>query len=200
MSKPDQSPVLIVGAGLAGLSLAAVLHKNDIPYLVFEVSPRTRSQGHGVTLYPWAYLPLSKALHIAPEELRSAVATDSAVGGLGAVDLAVLDVYIGGVLQREIGTSTPDASEIAGPFRANKRAMRDFFLERIDTSKVFWEWKLRSSRIHGKRVTAEFENGENIEGRLLVAADGLHSVGMTVTTRTAYMNKGADLWGYTRQT
>ena len=185
MSKSNHSPVLIVGAGLAGLSLAAILHTNDIPYLVFESSPRTRSQSHGITLYPWAYLPLSKALSIPPEELRSAVATDLALGGLGAVDLTVRNVYTGGILQHMRGTSTPEAFKIVGPFRANKRSMRDFFLKKIDTSKVLWEWKLRSSRISGRSVIAEFENGEIFEGRLLVAADGLQSVGMILKMRVA---------------
>ena len=192
MSKSShRPPVLIIGAGLAGLSLAVILHKNEIPYLVFESSPPTPSKGHGVTLHPWAYLPLCKALCIAAEELRSAVAVDSELGGFGAVDFTVRDVHTGGALPSEPSTLEPEASDVAEPFRANKRVMQRFLLERIGSTKVFWGWTLKSSRNGDSSVTAEFENGETIEGRLLVAADGLHSVGMTAAIRASHRDKKA---------
>ena len=193
MSKSDQAPVLIIGAGVAGLSLAAILQQNSIPYLVFESSPPTRMQRHGITLYPWAYLPLCQALGIKPERLRSAVATDSAIGGMGTVDLMMRDIHAGGSLQHKLETSIPEPHEVTESFRANKSAMREFFMERIDTTKLFWEWKLKSIGNDDGCIAAEFEGREATKGRLLVAADGLQSVGIIVIVCVTSTNNRANL-------
>ncbi len=180
MSDSNQPPILIVGAGLAGLSLAAILQKNNIPYFVFESSPRMRTQGHGLTLHPWAYLPLSQALDIDPGQLGSAVATDSAIGGRGVIDPQVHDVYSGRVMESGSETLASDTFNHAQSFRARKSAIGEFLLKRIDPSKMFWEWKLKTCDIRDGCVIAGFDNGESMTGRLLVAADGLHSAGMMV--------------------
>lgn len=36
----------------------------------------------------------------------------------------------------------PGTHEVTESFRANMSAMRDFFMERIDSSKLGWEWSL----------------------------------------------------------
>ena len=176
MSKSNQSPVLIIGAGLAGLSLAAILQKNNTPYLLFESLPHQRTQRHGITLYPWAYLPLLNALDIGVEELRYSTATDMDIGGEGVVDTMVRDVYTGKPLELEGRTQFSGALDHAKPFRAKKNSIREFLIKRIDTTKVHWEWKLGSVKHGDVGIVAEFENGKTMEGRLLVAADGLHSI------------------------
>jgi len=193
MSESKQPPILIVGAGIAGLSLAAILQRNNIPYHVFESSPRTRSQGHGITLHSWAYLPLCKALDIDPGQLRHAVATDSAIGGTGAIDLTVHNVYSGGSLKSDFGTPVWGAVNNVYSFRSGKSAIQELLMKKVDPDMISWEWKLRSSELRNGLVVAGFENGESMTGRLIVAADGLHSVGMMgIVPRTSTGN-GVDL-------
>ena len=186
MLRSPKPPILIVGAGLSGLSLAAILQKSDVPYMVFDSSTRQRTQRHGITLHPWAYSPLLSALDVKLEELRSAVAVDSAIGGSGRVDTAMRDVYTGKILDSEIKALQSQASHHAKPLRAKKSLMRDFLLDKLDTSKLYWDWKLKSIRHGDESVVAEFDNGKTMVGRFLVAADGLHSVGMTGLSQATY--------------
>ena len=53
-----QKPILVVGAGLAGLSLARSLASYGVPAIVFDGAPETRRQGFGIMLRNWGYGPL----------------------------------------------------------------------------------------------------------------------------------------------
>ncbi len=48
--------VLIVGAGLAGLTLGMILQKSDIPYEIFESAPTIRPVGKTLHSLPLALI------------------------------------------------------------------------------------------------------------------------------------------------
>lgn len=54
-SSPPSPHVLIIGAGITGLTLAQALRKNDIPFTIFErdSGPLHRGKGWGLTIH-WA--------------------------------------------------------------------------------------------------------------------------------------------------
>lgn len=84
---------------------------------------------------------------------RKAVAVDAAIGRQGHVENANKEDLL----------------------RANKRKLRDFLAESVE---IRWDHRLRSiSTTESQSVTAEFENGESVRGSLLIAADGVHSIG-----------------------
>lgn len=167
-------PVLIIGAGLAGLSLDKVLRHQGLPVVVFESSSSDRTQGYGITIRQFAYEPLLKELGCTPEELKRRSATDKEVGGTGMIDSSLRDVYTG-----EILVKAPSAREGAKKqdfYRANRNALRSWLGEGCN---IHFNHKLVSFKTDSEAgtVTAEFQNGKSVMGCLLVAADGIHSTG-----------------------
>jgi 2-polyprenyl-6-methoxyphenol hydroxylase-like FAD-dependent oxidoreductase len=77
--------VHIVGAGIAGLTLARSLKKRGIPSVVFERNSSPARHGHGITLQPWACQALQRVLDIDESTFYQRVAVDSLVGGRGYV-------------------------------------------------------------------------------------------------------------------
>ena len=69
MSSSDDLPIIIVGAGISGLTLAQYLHKMEIPFRIFErdTSISSRGSGGGLTLH-WALPALRELL---PPKLES---------------------------------------------------------------------------------------------------------------------------------
>ncbi|KAI0381622.1 hypothetical protein F5Y04DRAFT_254967 [Hypomontagnella monticulosa] len=70
-------PILIIGAGLSGLTTARLLTNSGIPNIVFEASPPDRSQGFSISLRDWGYEVLLEALGGLPlSSLTRGVAPD----------------------------------------------------------------------------------------------------------------------------
>ncbi len=50
-----QKPVLIIGAGISGLACGRILNVHRVPNIIFEIFPKSRRQGYGISLRSWAY-------------------------------------------------------------------------------------------------------------------------------------------------
>lgn len=61
-------------------------------------------------------------------------------------------------------------------YRVNRFRLREFLSEGVD---VRFEHKLETFELVDGGVKAKFENGAEVEGRMLVGADGVHSTGNT---------------------
>ena len=173
MTASAAKPVLIIGAGISGLSTARLLTRHGIPAIVFEQSSPERSQGYAITIRNWAYKPLLSDLDNTPmDDLERAVAVDRDLGGCGWIDLTLRDNSTGvTIIAPE--PSKPGEMEQA-LFRANRTALRNWLSQGVD---LRYEHKLSSFKGTAGDVKAVFENGEEVEGSLVVAADGLHSTG-----------------------
>ena len=80
-------PVLVIGSGICGLSLARTLKSFNIPVRVFEQAAETSSQGYGIALRSWAYQPLLDRLGLSSKDLKAAAATDCKIGGNGHIEM-----------------------------------------------------------------------------------------------------------------
>ena len=69
--------VLIVGAGIGGLTLALELHKRGIACRVFETAPEIKAVGVGINILPHASAVLAE-LGLEPALARVAVETAEA--------------------------------------------------------------------------------------------------------------------------
>jgi 5-methylphenazine-1-carboxylate 1-monooxygenase len=56
----DRKEVLIIGGGIAGLTLALCLHKLKVPFRVFEATPELKQLGVGLNLLPHAMRSLAE--------------------------------------------------------------------------------------------------------------------------------------------
>ncbi|GJJ73295.1 hypothetical protein EMPS_05653 [Entomortierella parvispora] len=175
-----RKPILIIGAGIAGLSLARTLAAHSIPAIVFDDASETRRQGFGVTLRSWGYDSLLKRAGVTAQDFQETVATDAAVGGHGYISTTVHDVYTGTDLIKM--AHRPGAQMVTQEFfRANRFRLREFLMKgRVNERSpidvrfqhVFEGYEVLSDK---KGVVAKFANGERVEGSILVAADGVHS-------------------------
>lgn len=167
------APILIIGAGIAGLSTARLLAQHRIPAIVFEQSSPERSQGYGITVRDWAFKPLLADLGAGSvRELERAVAVDRGLGGCGWIDLSLRDNSTGVTLMAPEPPKPGETDQTL--FRANRTALRSWLSKGVD---LRYEHRLSSFEGGPGDVKAVFENGVEVRGSLIIAADGLHSTG-----------------------
>ncbi|EFR03596.1 FAD binding domain-containing protein [Nannizzia gypsea CBS 118893] len=168
----QQRTVLIIGAGIAGLTTSRLLTNNGIPNIVFEASTPDRSQGFAISLQEFGYSTLLSALGDLPlSSLIKGVAPDRVIGGTGWIDQALRDNRTGELLVAPELTTTKQTV-----VRANRNALRQWIADCGDEElDVRYGHKLQ--RVEGKagNITAVFENKAKYNGSLIIAADGVNS-------------------------
>ncbi|GLW30601.1 FAD-dependent oxidoreductase [Actinoplanes regularis] len=157
------TPVTIVGAGLGGLTLARVLHRNGVPVTVYDAdsSAGARAQGGQLDLHEHNG---QRALEIAglTAEYRSIIHR-----GGGAQ--RVLDQH-GAVL-----AELPDDGSMGRP-EALRGDLRRILLESLPAGTVRWGRKLVTATPLGRgRHELGFADGSTVATDLLVGADGTWS-------------------------
>ncbi|KAK4455425.1 putative FAD-dependent monooxygenase [Podospora aff. communis PSN243] len=164
----NENTVIIVGAGVSGLLLAQYLQKCGIPYQVFErdADLTTRGVGWGLTLH-WS-LPAVRQL--LPEELlrripETYVDRASVEKGLAST-FPFFDLSTG-----ELNAATPAAPE-SQRIRMSRQRFRELIATGID---IQWSKGVASVDSKHDSVTAHFDDGSSVIGRLLVACDGGNS-------------------------
>ncbi|GAB7352931.1 hypothetical protein MBLNU459_g3513t1 [Dothideomycetes sp. NU459] len=170
MTVQQSTPILIIGAGLSGLTLGRLLTNAGIPNIVFEASPPERRQGFSMTLRGWGYEALLSALGDVPlSSLQKGVASDRLIGGVGWLEHARFENTTGEVL------IAPDSDSVAA-FRANRNALRLWIADcGEETMDIRYNHRLKVIQSKPGCVHVEFENSARFSGSLLVAADGVHS-------------------------
>lgn len=161
--------VLIVGAGMSGLTLAHQLRKNNISFSVFErdLTNDARTQGWALSLFgstlsrlessmPAELGPVDQTSHLLPLELPA--------------QFAFYDITRPGI---RVGVASDETGKI---IRANRQRLRDWLLQGIDV-----QFNKRVVRVDeggpgDKLVTVHFQDGTSASGDILVGAEGTRSV------------------------
>ncbi|KAI1491817.1 putative monooxygenase [Biscogniauxia mediterranea] len=158
--------VLIVGAGLSGLTLAQILRKNGVSFEIFErdASAEARSQGWAIALHgpvledlqasmPADLGPVEQTNHLAPLDHLPAqfVFYDARRPGL------------------RVGVNDDASGRIV---RANRQRLRDWLRTHVDV-----QYGKRAVRIEesADKVVVRFEDGTAATGDILVGAEGSRS-------------------------
>ncbi|CAG9945640.1 unnamed protein product [Clonostachys rosea f. rosea IK726] len=169
-SPPEQ--VAIVGAGLAGLTLALALHDLNIPSTVYEARSEDFDQGGGVVLSPNALRVLDSVgaySRIQNKALQFDVLTFT------DAENKVTDEYYFG------------SKELYGykAIRIMRKELLDELKAMLRERDIPIHYNLKVTTINSEnpdKVEFTFANGESVSTPLLIGADGIHS-----TVRTSFL-------------
>src|SRR5260221_11167443 len=164
--------VLIIGAGVGGLTLGLMLHQAGIPCRIYEAAPEIKPLGVGINLLPHAMKELST---LGLEE------TLAARGVLTAE--AVFFNRFGQLIHQEplgrgAGYDWPQVSIHRGDLQA---ALVDAFIARAGAGRLMLGWQCTKVEDDGGAATAHFRRMATQEPLMpqrraaVIACDGIHS-------------------------
>jgi len=190
--------VIIVGAGIGGLTLALALHRVGIAARVYEAAPEIKPIGVGINILPHATRELVR-LGLEEDLARVAVATREAVFFNRFGQLIYREP-----LGRSAGYDWPQFSVHRGDLQ---HALLAALRERIGDERILLGWSCDGFAQDDAGVTVRFRStlrGEALptqRGSVLVACDGLHSVirGQLHPKEGEPLYSGVNMWrGVTR--
>ena len=165
--KTGEAPVVIVGGGIGGLTLALSLHQAGIACRVFESAPEVRPLGVGINLLPHGMRELTE------------LGLQERLAGL-AVETSELCFYnrFGQFIYKEprgrfAGYQWPQLSIHRADLH---QVLLDATRERLGPDALVLNMKCLSFQEEHDKVKVKFQNGETMEGSCLIGADGIHSV------------------------
>src|SRR3984893_17416864 len=161
MPIPNAHRILVIGAGVSGISIARGLLRDGHDVTVFERRPDMQAGGGAVTIWSNGETVLGQ-LGVDMDgagQLLSAVRVLTSTGR----PLATLDV-------------TAMVNRLGAPVRmVPRRVLLERLLEGFPTDRI--RCNTRAVRVVStpNRVRVEFEDGSSAEGDVLIGADGMHS-------------------------
>src|SRR5262245_43882221 len=168
---PASREVLIIGAGIGGLTLALALAKRGVPARVFEAAPELQPIGVGLNLLPHAVAELA-ALDLLQALTERAVITKEA---------AFFNRY-GQLIHREpagrhAGYQYPQLSLHRGDLQA---VLLEAVEQWLGRERVHFGWRCTGTLETSNLIRAEFVDAAGgglppREGAILIACDGIHS-------------------------
>ncbi|MFI5506590.1 FAD-dependent oxidoreductase [Mycobacterium sp. NPDC051804] len=153
--------VLVVGAGVGGISIARGLLRDGYDVTVFEQRPDTRPGGGAVTIWPSGSTVLEQlGVHMeGAGQLLSTVRIATSTGR------PLLNVAVDTMVDT-----------LGGPVRmVPRRVLLDRLLEGFPADRIQCTCRLVAAFNTRDGVRIEFEDGSCADGDLLIGADGLHS-------------------------
>jgi len=159
--------VLIVGAGIGGLTLALELHKRGIACRVYESAPEIRAVGVGINILPHASAVLAE-LGLEPALARVAVETAEAAFFNRFGQLIYREP-----LGRRAGYRTPQFSIHRGDLQA---ILLEAVKVRLGADRLHLGWHCLGFEQNESRVALKFRARDGVEGNYAIACDGIHSV------------------------
>ncbi|HEX8666731.1 MAG TPA: flavin-dependent oxidoreductase [Beijerinckiaceae bacterium] len=164
--------VIIIGAGIGGLTLALTLHRAGIPAEVYEAAPEIRPVGVGINVLPHATKELAE-LGLEEALARVAVTTKEATffNRFGQLIWAE-------PLGRYAGYDHPQFSIHRGDLQA---VLLDAARDRIGAERIRTGWTCTGAEQDAEGVTVHFRDGSgkplpSRRASVAIACDGIHSV------------------------
>ncbi|HSG45945.1 MAG TPA: NAD(P)/FAD-dependent oxidoreductase [Anaerolineales bacterium] len=166
----SQSPILIVGAGPVGLSLALALSRAGIPTEFFEADTELNTQNRASTFHPKT-LEMFETWGVVDEVIKHGYKVDQLQYWERAPRRLIADFDYDSVSK-----DTPYPYRLQCPQHIATRVLKPA-VEATETGKVHMGHKLVDFTDHGTHITARFESPDGIverTGSYIVGADGTH--------------------------
>ncbi|KAG9064186.1 hypothetical protein KI688_003374 [Linnemannia hyalina] len=160
--RSSQPTVLIVGAGLGGLMLGALLEKADIPYAIFERTAVVKPLGSALLVGP-NMIPLFEQLGIDKEFIAMGRPTPKiTVNREGGPPLYIV-------------SSLPQVNTGYYSYIVARPLFYDLLLKQIPTEKIHFSKRVLTISEKEERVKIHTADKCTYEGDILVGADGAYS-------------------------
>ena len=159
--------VLVIGAGIGGLTLALELHKRGIACQVYESAPAIKAVGVGINILPHASAVLAE-LGLEPALARVAVETAEAAFFNRFGQLIYKEA-----LGKRAGYQWPQFSIHRGDLQT---ILLEAVKARLGADRLHLGWHCLRFEQNESRVTLKFKDRDVVEGKYAVACDGIHSV------------------------
>ena len=173
--------VVIVGAGIGGLTTALSLHAAGIDCQVYEAAPRLQPLGVGINVLP----------HAVRELTELGLADRLAAAGVATAALVYANRH-GREIWREprgvaAGYRWPQYSVHRGTLQM---ILRDALVERLGAGAIRQGCEAVGSHTDAGVAIVTFASGEQASGDAVIAADGIHSA----LRAQHYPDEGPPLW------
>jgi len=165
--------VIIIGAGIGGLTLGLALHRAGIACRIYEASPAITPVGVGINLLPHATRELA-ALDLEAPLARVGVTTAEACFFNRFGQLIYREA-----LGRAAGYASPQFSIHRGDLQ---RVLAEAFAARAGIDRLLTGWRCIGFSQEPDRATVHFEHAKSGEplppqhGTVAIGCDGIHSV------------------------
>jgi 2-polyprenyl-6-methoxyphenol hydroxylase-like FAD-dependent oxidoreductase len=159
--------VLIVGAGIGGLTLALELHKRGIACRVYESAPEIKAVGVGINILPHASAVLAE-LGLEPALAKVAVETAEAAFFNRFGQLIYREP-----LGRRAGYRTPQFSIHRGDLQT---ILLEAVTARLGADRLHLGWHCLGFEQGEKNIRLRFRDRDPVDGEYAIGCDGIHSV------------------------
>ncbi|KAG0271502.1 hypothetical protein BGZ95_000675 [Linnemannia exigua] len=164
MSTPTEKPtVIIVGAGLGGLMLGALLEKSGVPYTIFERATTVKPLGSAMSIGP-TLLPIFQQIGVYDDILsigKYLTHTETFKENLEPYkpqDYRAIEEYTG-----------------YGHYIVARPKYYDVILKQVPAHKIHFGKRVIDITEKDNKVTVHLSSNETFEGDIVVGADGAYS-------------------------
>ncbi|KAI1317683.1 hypothetical protein EDD11_007989 [Mortierella claussenii] len=162
--RPAEKPaVVIVGAGIGGLTLAMLLERAGIPYQIYDRMVEVKPLGSAHSL-GWNVAPMFKQMGIFDEFMAASKVVKS------------LDTFNEN-RELEFSISNKPAVEMGGSdcYLITRTALYDLLRRQVPAENIHMGKRVLTVRQNEQGVRVEFADGSIADGDILVGADGAYS-------------------------